>query len=67
MRVDANQHAVYRFVNAVPPALALPLTGGIGADTYLIGGAGVLVLGLLAAAALLVRTRIRSSREARLT
>ncbi|WP_405219293.1 hypothetical protein [Agrococcus sp. Ld7] len=65
--VPAGQHAIYRFVNDDAPALALPLTGGIGADTYLFGGAGVLLLGLLTAAALLVRTRIRSSREARLT
>lgn len=65
--VEAGERAIYRFVNDDAPALALPLTGGIGADTYLFGGTGVLVLGLLAAAVLLVRTRIRSSREARLT
>ncbi|MCH1881987.1 hypothetical protein [Agrococcus sp. ARC_14] len=63
--VTAGQHAIYRFVNDDAPALTLPLTGGIGADTYLFGGAGVLLLGLLVAAALLVRTRIRSSRSAR--
>lgn len=64
--VEVGEHEVYRFVAAAPPALTLPLTGGIGADSYLFGGAGVLLLGLLGAAVLLVRTRIRSSREARL-
>ncbi|WP_146794319.1 prealbumin-like fold domain-containing protein [Agrococcus baldri] len=63
----AGEHAYVRFVNDDAPALSLPLTGGIGADTYLLGGAGVLLLGLLVAAVLLVRTRIRSGREARLT
>lgn len=67
VRVEANQHAVYRFVNAAPVALTLPLTGGIGADTYLFGGAGLLLLGLLVIAIHLARTRIRSDREARLT
>ncbi|WP_143103030.1 prealbumin-like fold domain-containing protein [Agrococcus baldri] len=61
--VEAGDHAIYRFVNRPAPALALPLTGGIGADTYLFGGAGVLLLGLLTAAVLFAQTRIRSSRK----
>ncbi|MCR8670917.1 hypothetical protein [Agrococcus sp. HG114] len=50
----AGQTATYRFVNAAPPALALPLTGGLGADAYLAAG---LVLLTLATAAAGVRMR----------
>lgn len=50
-----GQTVTYRFVNAAPPALALPLTGGIGADAYLLGGLALLVL---ATAALAVRIRV---------
>jgi hypothetical protein len=59
-RVAAGAHDVYRFVSVAPAPLALPLTGGVGADTYQLGGSGVLLLSLLASAVLLVRTRIRS-------
>lgn len=65
--VPIGERGIYRFVNDDAPALTLPLTGGIGADTYLFGGAGLLLFGLLAVAIHLVRTRIRSDREARLT
>ena len=41
-----GEHAYYRFVNSVAPSVALPLTGGIGAETVMLGGAGI---GLLAA------------------
>lgn len=61
--VEAGEHAIVRFVNDDAPPLTLPLTGGIGADSFLLGGAGLLLLGLLAAAVPLVRTRIRSSRK----
>ena len=44
--VPAGEHAYYRFVNTVAPSVALPLTGGIGAETVMLGGAGI---GLLAA------------------
>jgi hypothetical protein len=50
-----GQTATYRFVNAAPPALALPLTGGLGADAYLFAGLALLVL---SAAALLIRMRV---------
>jgi hypothetical protein len=50
----AGQTAVYRFVNAAPPALALPLTGGIGADAYLFTGLALL---LLAGTVVLIRMR----------
>ncbi|WP_347755740.1 SpaH/EbpB family LPXTG-anchored major pilin [Agrococcus sp. ProA11] len=60
--VPAGQRAIYRFVNDDAPALSLPLTGGIGADTYLFGGAGLLLLGLLVAAFPLLRTRLGPSR-----
>ncbi|SDR95137.1 hypothetical protein SAMN04489719_1198 [Agrococcus carbonis] len=59
-RVAVGGHEVYRFVSAAPAPLALPLTGGVGADTYQLGGSGVLLLSFLASAFLLVRTRIRS-------
>lgn len=65
--VAAEQRAIYRFVNDDAPALTLPVTGGIGADSYRFGGAGALMLGLLAAALLVARTRFRSSRKERLT
>lgn len=58
IQVAAGQHAVYRFVNAPVPALSLPLTGGVGADAYVVGGSALL---LLAAALLLVRQRMRRS------
>lgn len=52
---EPGQTTTYRFVNAAPPALALPVTGGLGADAYLFGGLALLVL---AAAALLIRMRV---------
>ncbi len=51
--VAAGQTAIYRFVATAPTPLALPLTGGVGADAYLLGGTALL---LLAAAVLLART-----------
>ncbi|HET8868361.1 MAG TPA: hypothetical protein VFM87_08525 [Agrococcus sp.] len=64
--LEPGEHAVFRFVNAAPPALALPLTGGIGADTYLLAGSALLLLGLAAAATLLHRTRLADLRRGRL-
>ena len=64
--LQPGDHAVFRFVNAAPPALALPLTGGIGADTYLLAGSALLLLGLAAAATLLHRTRLTDLRRGRL-
>ncbi|QUW18290.1 SpaH/EbpB family LPXTG-anchored major pilin [Agrococcus sp. Marseille-Q4369] len=60
VQVPAGQHYVYRFVNAPVPALALPLTGGIGSDSYVLGG-GALVL--LALAFPLFRSRRSAQRE----
>lgn len=51
----AGETATYRFVNGAPPALALPLTGGIGADAYTFAG---LALVLLAGATALLRMRL---------
>ncbi|WP_084154910.1 SpaH/EbpB family LPXTG-anchored major pilin [Agrococcus lahaulensis] len=56
----AGSHDVYRFVNAAPPALVLPLTGGIGSDTYVIGGGALL---LLALALMIFRSRRSAQRE----
>ncbi|MFS0868240.1 SpaH/EbpB family LPXTG-anchored major pilin [Microbacterium sp. 179-B 1A2 NHS] len=65
----AGRTAVYRFVNApiVPPTL--PLTGGLGSDTFLVVGAGILALTLALVLwqqrwrfrKTLVMTRLRSS------
>ena len=63
--LQPGDHAVFRFVNAAPPSLALPLTGGIGADTYLLVGSSVLLLGLAAAATMLHRTRLTALRGGR--
>ncbi|MBO1769969.1 SpaH/EbpB family LPXTG-anchored major pilin [Agrococcus sp. TF02-05] len=46
VQIPAGEHHVYRFVNAPVPALALPLTGGIGANTYVMGGGALLLLAL---------------------
>lgn len=55
---QAGDHDVYRFVNAAPPTLTLPLTGGIGSDAYVLGGSALL---LLALAVIIFRSR-RSAR-----
>ncbi|MFJ6653759.1 hypothetical protein ACIQLJ_13295 [Microbacterium sp. NPDC091313] len=44
----AGQSAVYRFVNAPVQPLVLPVTGGMGADTFLFAGGAVLALVLAA-------------------
>jgi fimbrial isopeptide formation D2 family protein/LPXTG-motif cell wall-anchored protein len=60
VQVPAGEHHVYRFVNAPVPALALPLTGGIGSDTYAMAGGALL---LLALAFILFRSRRSARRE----
>jgi LPXTG-motif cell wall-anchored protein len=60
IQVPAGEHHVYRFVNAPVPALALPLTGGIGADAYALGGGALL---LLALALIHFRSRRSAQRE----
>ena len=60
IQVPAGEHHVYRFVNAPVPALALPLTGGIGADTYVMGGGALL---LLALAFIIFRSRRSAQRD----
>lgn len=40
--VTAGEHAVYRFVNKPAPAFALPLTGGMSTDAFLIAGGLIL-------------------------
>ncbi len=60
VQVPAGEHHVYRFVAAPVPALALPLTGGVGSDTYVMAG-GALVL--LALASILFRSRRSAQRE----
>ena len=44
--VVAGGHAIYRFVNSPVPPLALPLTGGLASDAFLIVGGTVLALAL---------------------
>ena len=58
IRVAAEEHSVYRFVNRDAPAFALPLTGGTGSWMYISGGA-VIVLTAIAAALY----RVRKSRK----
>lgn len=46
VKVSLGQTAMYRFVNKAAPAIAVPLTGGIGRDQVLLAGGGVLILSL---------------------
>ncbi|WP_075890809.1 vWA domain-containing protein [Actinomyces provencensis] len=39
-----SESATYRFVNAAVPSVSLPLTGGLGTDTFLLVGGGLLAL-----------------------
>jgi hypothetical protein len=55
----AGQTAVYRFVNAPVAPPRLPVTGGMGADAFLLAGSAVLALVLAAAVA---RVRLRRGR-----
>lgn len=52
---SAGQNVVYRFVNAPVTGPVLPLTGGVGADSFLLAGA--LLLALTVAGALIHRRR----------
>lgn len=60
VRVAADATAVYRFVNRDAPSFALPLTGGAGSGPYWIGGAVVVLIGLVIA---IVVGRRRSARR----
>lgn len=60
--VATGRHAIYRFVNASAPAMALPLTGGTGSSPYMIAGGGLLLLAALTAAGVAGK-RIRSKRR----
>lgn len=60
--VTTGRHAIYRFVNASAPALALPLTGGTGSSPYLTAGGGRLLLAALTAAGVAGK-RIRAKRR----
>ncbi|WP_306233176.1 hypothetical protein [Agrococcus beijingensis] len=62
VQVAAGLHVAYRFVNMPVPVLTLPLTGGVGADAYVFGGAA-----LLALAAVLLAVQARSSSSRRLS
>lgn len=57
--LDPGERAVIRFVNAAPPVLTLPVTGGIGAEAYLQGGIAILLLAM----ALLTSIRMRDIRR----
>lgn len=62
--VDARGIAYYRFVALSPLPFALPVTGGIGADLYQLGGLGLLVLAI---GALVVRPLGRRLSMTRMT
>jgi uncharacterized repeat protein (TIGR01451 family) len=49
VHVAAGQTATYRFVNDTVPAVALPLTGGLGTDRVLIIGGALATLALILA------------------
>ncbi|GAA3607941.1 SpaH/EbpB family LPXTG-anchored major pilin [Agrococcus terreus] len=62
VRVDAGQTGIYRFVALSPLPFVLPITGGIGADTYQLGGLGLLVLAIGALVARALRRRLPMTR-----
>lgn len=62
VRVDAGQTGIYRFVALSPLPFVLPITGGIGADTYQLGGLGLLVLAIGALVVRALRRRLPMTR-----
>ncbi|WP_295783199.1 glycine rich domain-containing protein [uncultured Microbacterium sp.] len=56
----AGTTVLYRFVNQSVPAIALPLTGGLGTDTFTIAAAGILAALILA---VWLRRRFRTARS----